>query len=115
MNPEVKTKWLAALRSGQFKQGRGRLARVTPEGEEFCCLGVLCELAVQEGVAKRKLDWEIFVYDFSEHYLPETVAEWSGLDDGQGCRPGTFDSLSVLNDDRCYTFDQIADIIEAEF
>lgn len=115
MNPEVKTKWLAALRSGDYKQGRNVLGRVDADsGEEFCCLGVLCELAEKEGVVKRKLQWDYFVYGRSEHYLPESVQRWSGMDGGRGDRPVAFDSLSALND-RGYTFDQIADIIEAEF
>lgn len=40
MNPEVKVRWLEALRSGKFKQGNGALCN---EGG-YCCLGVLCEI-----------------------------------------------------------------------
>lgn len=37
--------WLEALRSGDYKQGTGRLCRVDDEGnEEHCCLGVLAEV-----------------------------------------------------------------------
>lgn len=37
--------WLEALRSGDYKQGVGRLCRVDDEGnEEHCCLGVLAEV-----------------------------------------------------------------------
>lgn len=37
--------WLIALRSGDYKQGVGRLCRVDDEGnEEYCCLGVLAEV-----------------------------------------------------------------------
>lgn len=45
MNPEVKEKWTAALDSGEFTQGTGRLQ--TLKGD-FCCLGVLCELYRRE-------------------------------------------------------------------
>lgn len=34
-------KWLDALRSGKYKQGLGRLRNVY---NEFCCLGVLCDI-----------------------------------------------------------------------
>ena len=40
MNKEIKTKWLAALRSGKYEQGFGALK--TPSGH--CCLGVLCDV-----------------------------------------------------------------------
>jgi len=36
----IQTKWLEALESGKFEQGRGQLK----DGKRFCCLGVLCEL-----------------------------------------------------------------------
>lgn len=40
MNPEIKTKWLEALRSGKYKQGKNFL-RIE---DRFCCLGVLCDI-----------------------------------------------------------------------
>jgi hypothetical protein len=40
MNPEVKARWVAALRSGEYKQGKGALRL----NNKFCCLGVLCDL-----------------------------------------------------------------------
>jgi hypothetical protein len=36
---EIKTKWLEALRSGEYKQGAERL--YTEETDTYCCLGVL--------------------------------------------------------------------------
>lgn len=46
MNPEVKTKWLAALRSGNYKQGRMALKRGVGDGTaDYCCLGVLCDIS----------------------------------------------------------------------
>lgn len=45
---EVKEKWLKALRSGEYKQGRNTL--YNPDTDQYCCLGVLCELAFQERV-----------------------------------------------------------------
>lgn len=41
MDKQKKDRWTAALRSGEFKQGRGRLR----DGYgHHCCLGVLCVL-----------------------------------------------------------------------
>lgn len=41
MTKTLKTKWLAALRSGKYKQGRCALK----EDGKFCCLGVLNDIA----------------------------------------------------------------------
>lgn len=41
LNTEVKTKWLEALRSGKYKQGRGKLCSAD---REYCCLGVLIDV-----------------------------------------------------------------------
>jgi hypothetical protein len=41
MNPKIKQKWIKALRSRKYKQGRGRLRM----GDKYCCLGVL--MAIQ--------------------------------------------------------------------
>lgn len=44
MNPDYKRKWVKALRSGKFCQGRMELRSHPPRGNpEFCCLGVLRE------------------------------------------------------------------------
>jgi hypothetical protein len=40
MKKAIKKKWVAALRSGEYKQGRRYLKR---DGK-YCCLGVLCEI-----------------------------------------------------------------------
>lgn len=41
MDKKLKAKWVRALRSGRYKQGKGLLQR----GERNCCLGVLCRIA----------------------------------------------------------------------
>lgn len=50
MNPEVKAEWLAALRSGAYKQAQARL--FDPETGGYCCLGVLCDIAEKRGDRK---------------------------------------------------------------
>jgi hypothetical protein len=49
VDKKLKTKWVAALRSGKYKQGCGQLKTVSvkPDGskkELFCCLGVLKDI-----------------------------------------------------------------------
>lgn len=41
MKADLKEKWVAALRSGNYKQGKNVLKR----NGAYCCLGVLCEVA----------------------------------------------------------------------
>src|SRR6185295_18826871 len=45
MNKEIKEKWIKALRSGEYKQGRGRMDREEGGEHYFCCLGVLCDIS----------------------------------------------------------------------
>ena len=45
MKAELKTKWIEALRSGKYNQGRRAL--VTNQGS-YCCLGVLCDVMGKE-------------------------------------------------------------------
>lgn len=42
MNAELKAKWVEALRSGEYRQGEGRL--YDNATNTFCCLGVLCKI-----------------------------------------------------------------------
>jgi hypothetical protein len=46
MDSEIKAAWIAALRSGLYKQGIGALKQVNNETleDEYCCLGVLQEI-----------------------------------------------------------------------
>lgn len=45
MRKDVMIKWVAALRSGKYIQGRKRLKQVSDTSViEHCCLGVLCEV-----------------------------------------------------------------------
>lgn len=42
MNRELRDRWVAALRSGKYTQGRRKLRNT--QNNTFCCLGVLCDL-----------------------------------------------------------------------
>jgi hypothetical protein len=45
MDKKIKARWVKALRSGKFKQGKKSLYQQTPKGvDKFCCLGVLMHL-----------------------------------------------------------------------
>lgn len=114
MNARVKKLWLKVLRSGKFKQGKRALH---PKPDEFCCLGVLCELyRKREGE-----EWDDYADDGyfessflgEENILPDEVQQWAGLDsiDPPLSRAHNARSASVLND-AGETFEHIANRIE---
>lgn len=117
MNDNAKA-WVKALRSGEYKQIQGRL-RV---GDAFCCLGVACNLFSKTNT---KANWvwgpdeynnNVDTYHFlgTTSVLPASVREWLGLNTLHGdLRTLSGSSLVSLNDDEMFTFDQIADEIEA--
>ena len=119
MNPEIKAQWVAALRSGEYKQGNEYLHR----GDTFCCLGVLCDLAIEAGAPEvkenRHPDGSISTYNGSESYLPSSVVEWAGLscsDPFLVFKSGEVNECHPVSDfnDCGATFDEIADLIEAQ-
>lgn len=120
MNPEVKARWLAALRSGDYVQGSEALHDVDASGRAtYCCLGVLCALAWEDDVVDRSLNEHGFVA-YGEvcetAVLPDEVATWAGLPD---CDPTVAGHpLSGWNDGITHyqlepvDFDRIAQLIE---
>lgn len=90
MNPEIKQRWLDALKSGKYKRGTTRLKVVPVDDDEpvrYCCLGVLCDLYVKDHPDTTKwwcnsLEFmdENGVSHVEEHYLPGVVREWAGID-----------------------------------
>lgn len=123
MNSEIKNKWVTALRSKEYKQGYKSLALAKADGTvEYCCLGVLCELAVQEGIAHRRggsteFGDSLISYDAQMSYLPDSVMKWAGLDSSSptAMKPNSINGvifLSDANDSLDYDFNGIADLID---
>ena len=133
MNPTVKEKWLAALRSGKYEQGEVALKC----NNKFCCLGVLADIYAQEN----NLEWTKGMTSSREgndyqmldcgYYLPHEIVEWAELpgedpsvtvadellagteaecdNNGTGT---SYTSLTILNDCAKLSFDKIAQVIE---
>src|SRR5580692_6183029 len=81
---KVQRKWVRALRSGKYQQGRSKLHNLE---NQFCCLGVLCDLAVKAGVISTPLvDSSVGSYSYEDaaYYLPVAVRTWSGVRDSSG-------------------------------
>lgn len=92
MDATLKAKWIAALRSGKFKQGRGQLRK----GNEYCCLGVLCKVAripiSASGESAGKSGYKLI-----DRRISSKASE----------------TLWRMNDHQMASFSQIADYIEA--
>jgi hypothetical protein len=117
MNPVVKAKWLEALRSGEYKQATGVL-RTSADG--YCCLGVLSQLASDEGVVPQPsilngtYRWTSEAGNSGNMYLIPEVMEWAGLESASGelRTEGYTMNLSRMNDSGEHDFSSIADAIE---
>ncbi len=112
MNTVAKERLLHALKSGNYKEGKGVL-RTT--NNEYCCLGVACDITKQE----TELDWNFIDeeqeedtythWEFynNEEYMPRKVAEYWGID------PETQKHLASLNDSND-NWDKVIEYIEKE-
>lgn len=119
MNPKIKKQWIKALRSGDYKQGKEQLRN----GEnQFCCLGVLCNLHAKANSEFAKQQILPSQYDGETGVLPLSVMKWAQIDFANPVvrYKGHEVSLAELNDggyigcrlEKPKTFKQIANIIE---
>lgn len=110
--------WVEALRSGMYDQGKEALNHE----QCFCCLGVLCEVAIKDGLQLEKANelsegklTGAVVYDGAYCTLPSSVMEWAGIRDQYGkFNAKKMKSLVRLNDNGM-SFDGIADVIEKNY
>lgn len=113
MDPAIKAKWVAALRSGEYKQELGQLR--SPAG--FCCLGVLCNLHAQAHPKIAAQQTRKSAYMGDSYSLPPPVAKWARLSSPLGHEKiligNSVVSLAEHNDEG-RSFKQIADAIEAQ-
>ena len=110
MNLEVKTKWVAALRSGEYIQGKGILRKVVNNQTCHCVLGVLTDIYVKE----EGMIW----YEISSSYmLSNRVKDWAGIS-GADSMLVKIDSIRVPliihNDSYQASFIELADAIESQ-
>jgi len=112
MEASLKAKWIEALRSGKYKQGRwalrtrsgkykqGRWALRT-KSDDFCCLGVLCDIS---GVSKWEENGQCYSYDGALCLLPPCLRN-------QLTREAK-ETLMEMNDYSGMSFPHIADWIK---
>lgn len=101
MNKVIKKKWVEALRSGEYKQGKGVLKS---KDSEFCCMGVLADLLYEgewEHVSRISAGW---IRGQAGALNKETLSYCNML-------TGEQNILAKMNDEG-HSFNQIADWIE---
>ncbi len=124
----IRKRWVAALRSGNYKQGKRRL-RVE---DRFCCLGVLCDIVKydiglqwkehnREGNAVPTAKPNDMTYKIGTSgigLLPKEVTEYvfelepgEPLPHGDICAGKYARSLAEMND-RGSSFEEVAQLIE---
>lgn len=98
MPVRLKKKWIEALRSGDYMQGRSALN----ERGRFCCLGVLCEAA---GIKAVTIWNETKAYDGKTTCLSRELKKRFHINDA------VENKLIDMNDNKMRSFKQIANYI----
>jgi len=106
MKTEIKKKWVDALRSGDYTQGKEVLRS---KDDEFCCLGVLCDIVDPSRwvFARGSADDDCYGYEGCYTILPIDIARGTGISDEH---KGTLIDMN----DTGVPFSEIADYIEQE-
>lgn len=122
MKREIAKRWAEALTSGKYKQTKGRLQRTKPGGKGepvgFCCLGVLCELAVADGVIPPAYCPDHLsggMYGGLWSTLPDEVQEWAGAEVDDPRLEPDHAPASYLNDKEGKTFEELAEAIKLTY
>lgn len=116
MDQELKTKWIAALRSGDYKQG---VSKLCSSSNQYCCLGVLCEVAEIPKFSFKQIklldigNWVFLAEDYMYYKFDSTRYESTNI------QPRDFDienchiqNLISMNDEQNHSFSDIANWIE---
>jgi hypothetical protein len=105
-NKGLVKKWVEALRSGKYQQGRSSLrAKGIPIAlaqDKFCCLGVLCDVIDSER-------WKGCQWEGKDGYLPSETCRKIGLSQH------TMRELVDMNDSHKVSFDTIATFLTEHF
>jgi hypothetical protein len=117
-DPEVRQRWLDALRSGKYEQATHVLRT---EDDKYCCLGVLCEVIDPEGwnpgkivrvdaggIGYQKVAARVYLTDGRAYSQvpPNEILAVAGLTE-------RFGNLLAEFNDAGETFEQIAKRVEA--
>jgi hypothetical protein len=106
MDADLKTKWVEALRSGEYLQSNGYLREPSSTQDRFCCLGVLAEV--------QGAKWNVSAPTIDGIYAIQNSG-WLKQECAGGLPLGDQMILSDMNDGKIgprASFTEIADYIE---
>ena len=79
MNPEFKALWVEALRSGKYKQGKGKLRQGDEhDGFSYCCLGVVTDLVRPNDWVRSKENSKFGI--LNDAFTPSSVFDPPGIE-----------------------------------
>lgn len=111
MRPDIAERWAAELKSGKYKQTRRHLKDI----DGYCCLGVLCEIYLEETGDGNWIEADYTFQNFvtksetSSGVLPTVVKDWAGMRTFNG---GFNSSRALASDnDEGLSFSKIANTI----
>lgn len=106
--PKVfKRKWVAALRSGEFKQGRGGLH--VSISSSYCCLGVGCAVLGASLESLQRCGTITYLALIDPDRVPDKIKDALFAHDGNATAEAR---LISMNDSDDWSFHEIADWIE---
>lgn len=101
--PELKAKWVAALRSGKYRKTRSALHEITNKRCTYCALGLLCHVA---GLKAKRSGLSDRLYGYGK------MGAAFSLPDEIQLHPDAVRDIVMMNDMRNDPFRKIADFVE---
>lgn len=112
VNKDLIRRWVAALRSGEYQQGR----HILHGTGRFCCLGVLCDIYGLGETTEQRI--RQVTSSVCRVYNNPVLTEFAGLDKHVNVSEKGYelleDVLINMNDMDFKSFEEIADYIEKE-
>ena len=104
MEPELKERWLVALKSGEYKKGKHLLNH----DSELCCLGVLCEILElpKRLISNRDNQFE-YIYEEEGMFVTLSSSLLQKLN-----MSSTIESRLSATNDQTETFKEVIKLIE---
>ena len=106
MTPELKQKWVDALRSGKYRQGREYLHRKRDSEDTYCCLGVLHD--VSGGEWAEIINCYVAIFPDGTASTATLIGQLEKID----LSLFSHNTLWKMNDDYGNSFNEIANWIE---
>ena len=101
MDKQIAKMWVDALESGQYVQGKEYLCAKN----QYCCLGVLCELYVQQtgdNIKSPGVYDNCTKYDNESCVLPQCVIDWAGIGNDDSRNDGKQNAVFLVNEQEIY-------------